>query len=60
MDLRPEPPAKPEWSDEREEEDGPIGIFPSWRSLYFSVLVYTVALVIVLQVFTDALNHSVP
>lgn len=42
-----------------EEETGPIGIFPSWAALYWTVIVYTVALVAVLWGFTVAFNHSV-
>lgn len=42
-----------------EEDEGPIGIFPSWRALYWSVILYTAALVVLLWVFTVAFDHSV-
>jgi hypothetical protein len=46
--------------DEHDEEDsGPIGIFPSWSAVYWSVVIYTVAVIAILWVFTVAFNHSV-
>jgi len=41
---------------EREEDEGAIGVFPSWRWLYASVIVYTFLLVVVLYVFTVTLD----
>jgi hypothetical protein len=40
------------------DEDGRIGIFPSWRALYISVLLYTLALIVLLYILTKLLNHS--
>ena len=46
--------------DEHHDEDsGPIGIFPSWRWVYWSVVIYTLAVIAILWVFTVAFNHSV-
>lgn len=42
-----------------DEDEGPIGIFRSWSVLYGSVIVYTVALVVLLWIFTVAFDHSV-
>ena len=42
-----------------EDEDGPIGIFPSWRAAYITVLVYTAALTAFLYLMTRLLDHSV-
>ncbi len=40
------------------DEDGRIGIFPSWGSLYLSVTLYTAALVAVLYLLTRILDFS--
>ena len=40
------------------DEDTRIGIFPSWRALYISVLIYTLALIVLLYTLTELLNHS--
>jgi hypothetical protein len=60
--MRPPSPRDPGGSREPDEDDeeGPVGIFPSWRWLYATVLLYTVALVIGLHAFTVALDHSTP
>lgn len=42
-----------------DEEPGPIGIFPSWRALYWAVVIYTAALVALLALFTVVFDHSV-
>ena len=44
--------------DEDEGEDGRIGIFPSWKALYISVIVYTAGLIAILYVFTVLLDTS--
>lgn len=41
-----------------EDEDGRIGIFPSWRALYIAVIVYTAGLIAILRVFTVLLDTS--
>ena len=41
-----------------DEDAGPIGIFPSWKAVYWSVVIYTLALIAILWVFTVAFNHS--
>jgi len=43
-----------------DDDDCRIGIFPSWRSLYVTVVVYTLALIVLLYVFTVALDHGSP
>ncbi|UCC24459.1 MAG: hypothetical protein JSU98_12060 [Gemmatimonadales bacterium] len=47
--------------DQRQEEDerGPIGIFPNWAAVYWSVVIYTAVLIAVLWIFTVVLNYSV-
>ena len=42
-----------------DEESGPIGIFPSWKALYWSVVIFTLALIVVLAIFTETFNYSV-
>ena len=42
-----------------EEDSGPIGIFPSWTAVYWSVVIYTVVLIAVLWIFTVVFDHSV-
>ncbi len=39
-----------------DEERGPIGIFPSWRALYITVLAHTLLLILVLYWFTVSLD----
>lgn len=41
-----------------DDEGGSIGIFPSWGWLYATVIVYTMALVVVLYLFTVLLDHG--
>ncbi len=41
-----------------EDEEGRIGIFPSWAALYATVVVYTTALIVLLYVFTIVLDFS--
>ncbi len=40
------------------EDEDHIGIFRSWRSLYVTVIVYTVALTIILYAITRLLDYS--
>ena len=42
-----------------DEDDGRIGIFPSWSSLYVAVTVYTAAMIVILYLFTIFLDFSV-
>jgi hypothetical protein len=42
-----------------EEEEGRVGIFPSWRATYITVLVYTAALTGFLYLMTRVLDHSI-
>ncbi|MDT8341528.1 MAG: hypothetical protein RQ751_08455, partial [Longimicrobiales bacterium] len=55
----PEPNMLEELERHDDEDAGPIGIFSSWKVLYWSVVIYTAALVALLWVFTVAFNHSV-
>jgi hypothetical protein len=48
-----------ETPDTDDEDSGPIGIFPSWRAVYWSVTIYTLGLIALLWYFTVAFNHSV-
>lgn len=45
-------------ADDDSEDAGRIGIFPSWGSLYASVVIYTVALIVILYVFSVLLDFS--
>lgn len=40
------------------EDQGPIGIFPSWKSLYWTVIVYTLAMIAILEAFSVYLDFS--
>ncbi len=42
-----------------EDQDGRIGIFPSWNVLYLAVIVYTIILILLLYFVTIALDYSV-
>ena len=42
-----------------DEDDGPIGIFPSWSAVYWAVVIYTAGLIALLWIFTVVFNHSV-
>ncbi|MDH3735333.1 MAG: hypothetical protein OEU54_17510 [Gemmatimonadota bacterium] len=42
-----------------EDEEGRIGIFPSWRAIYTTVLIYTAGLTAFLYLMTRILDHSV-
>ncbi|MDA2933752.1 hypothetical protein MYX82_05360 [Acidobacteria bacterium AH-259-D05] len=43
----------------KEEDKGPISIFPSWNWLYLAVVVYTAILIVFLYLLTVLLDHSV-
>jgi hypothetical protein len=61
MSEPPHPQPGPSMSERHApagEDDGRIGIFPSWKSLYVSVLVYTAALIVLLYVLTVLFDHS--
>ena len=49
----------PDRQKEEDGDEGPIGIFPNWTTVYVSVVVYTLALTALLAYFTSALNYSV-
>ena len=40
------------------DDVGPIGIFPSWRAVYATVVVVTLILILVLYWFTVSLDFS--
>jgi hypothetical protein len=44
--------------EELPEDEGPIGIFPSWGWLYATVLVWFVVVVVVLYVLTVTLDYG--
>lgn len=48
----------PETPDGTEEDEGPVGIFPSWRAVYITVLIYTAGLTLVLYLTSRLLDHS--
>jgi len=45
--------------DQPGDDDGPIGIFRSWRSLYISVIVYTIVLIGALYGLTVLFDHTI-
>ncbi len=45
---------------EPEDENGAIGLFPSWGWVYGSVVVYTILAIVLLHVFTVTFDHSLP
>ena len=56
--MEPTDPAAGNEADELVEPEGRIGIFPSWRALYVTVVVYALAMVVLLYVLTRILDHS--
>jgi len=53
----PEGPILEVTRDEDEDEES-LGFFPSWGALYATVIVYTIALVVLLLILTRVLDHS--
>lgn len=49
-----------EQEEQPEDDSGRIGIFPSWNALYATVVVYTLAVIVLLYVFTILLDYSAP
>ena len=43
---------------EPEDENGAIGVFPSWGWVYGTVIVYTVLAIVLLHVFTVTLDYG--
>ena len=46
--------------EQAEDDDGRIGIFPSWNVLYVTVVVYTLAMIVLLYAFTVLFDYSAP
>jgi len=44
--------------DPAEEDEGPVGPFPSWRALYITVVLYSAATVAALYLLTLLLDHT--
>ena len=40
------------------DDRGPVGIFPSWRALYATVVIYAVGLIALFYVLSEALSFS--
>lgn len=47
-------------TERRDETEGRIGPFRSWRALYVSVIVYTAGLILLLYMVTRLLDFGVP
>ena len=45
-------------AERADAEEGPIGPFPNWKTLYWTVVIYTGLLIAALQWMTTALDHS--
>ena len=43
---------------EAQGDEGRIGIFPSWRSVYWTVLVYGLVVIVVLTVLSGILSFG--
>lgn len=41
-----------------DDENGPIGIFPNWWWLYGAVVIYTVAAIVLLHLFSVTLDFG--
>ena len=41
-----------------EDENGAIGIFPSWSWVYGAVIIYTIIAIVLLHVFTVTLDFG--
>ncbi len=41
-----------------DDDNGAIGIFPSWSWLYAAIIVYTIVAIVLLHVFTVTLDFS--
>ena len=54
------PPRPDGPSDEHPDDEGPIGIFPSWGWVYGTVLVWFVVVVVALYVLTVTLDFGAP
>ena len=48
----------PEGAKKEPEDEGPIGIFPSWSSLYTAVVVFGVLVISVLTLLTGLLDFG--
>ena len=48
----PQPPSREDEGEER------IGLFPSWKSLYTTVVVYGVAVILILYILTIVLGFG--
>ena len=44
--------------DEAKEEEGPVGIFPSWNALYTTVVVYAFLLILLFYGLSVTLDYS--
>jgi hypothetical protein len=42
-----------------EDEEGRIGIFPSWIWLYVAVIAYTIVLILLLYLFTLSFDQGI-
>ena len=43
---------------EWDEDHGPVGIFPSWKALYTTVVVYAGLLIVIFYVLSVTLDYS--
>ncbi len=42
------------------DDGGPIGIFPTWRALYTTVVVYALVLIVIFYILSVSLDFSGP
>jgi len=41
-----------------QDDEGRVGVFPDWRSLYVTVVVYGVAVIVILTILTRVLSFG--
>ena len=42
-----------------DEDEGAIGIFPSWGWVYGTIILYTILAIALLHIFTVSLDHGI-
>ena len=53
-----DPDASPSRASVDDDDQGPIGPFPSWKAVYWAVVIATLLMIVVLYVFTVSLDFS--
>ena len=56
----PGPGRGPDPAPAEEDDAGPVGIFPSWKALYTTVVVYALGLIVLFWILSEALAFGTP